>query len=138
MKYSGSFRRLVAFAIDAVVLIAIYLVISFLLGISLISEIVRGLPMIGFWFYGGLMVTSWLYFACFESSNRKATIGKQLLRLQVTNLEGERLSFVRASCRYFLQAIIRVGVLFIFFTKKKQALHDKMVRTVVIQPLIAT
>lgn len=133
MKYSGSLRRLVAFAIDGVVLIALYLVISFLLGISLISEIVRGLPMIGFWFYGGVMLTSWLYFACFESSNRKATIGKQLLGLQVTNLAGEQLSFIRASCRYFLQAFIRVGVLFIFFTKKKQAFHDKMVRAVVIQ-----
>ncbi|MDN3506875.1 MAG: RDD family protein [Simkaniaceae bacterium] len=131
MKYSGAFRRLLAFALDGIVLIAIYLLTSFLLGISLISEIVSGLSMIGFWFYGGILLTSWLYFACFESSKRKATIGKQVLGLQVTNLEGEPLSFIRASCRYFLQAFIRVGVLFIFFTKKKQALHDKFVRSVV-------
>jgi len=131
MKYSGSFRRLFAFAIDAIFLIAIYIAFGLFFGVSLISATIRTLPMIGFWFYGGLMVTSWLYFACFESSKRKATIGKQLLGIQVTNFEGERLSFAKASFRYFLQAIIRVGVLLIFFTKKKQALHDKITRSVV-------
>jgi uncharacterized RDD family membrane protein YckC len=132
MKYSGFLRRLFAFAIDVLTLVGIYLFLGLFFSISTLSGALIALPMVGFWFYGGLFLTSWLYFACLESSECRATIGKQLLGLEVVTQEGKRLSFVRASARYFLQAFVRIGVVLIFFTKRKQALHDKIVKSVVI------
>ncbi len=133
MQYAGFLQRLVAYAIDSVVLIGIYCIIGLLLGMSLIFPSLMALPMVGFWFYGGLFFTAWLYFAIFESSTRSATLGKQLLGLKVVDLEGQRIGFWRATARYFSRLILRIGALLIFFTKKKQALHDKIARVVVIQ-----
>lgn len=70
----------------------------------------------------------WLYYASLESSAWQATLGKRLLGLYVTNLAGQRISFARASGRYFGMVISRltllVGFLMAGFTAKKQALHD--------------
>jgi uncharacterized RDD family membrane protein YckC len=72
-----------------------------------------------------------------ESSTYQATIGKQILQISVTRLDGERLSFARASARYFAKllstATFFIGYLMAGFTEKKQALHDKIVQTVVVQ-----
>ena len=74
------------------------------------------------------IVITWLYFALLESSTRQATFGKMALGLFVTDLEGNRLSFARASGRYFSKIIsgmtFTIGFLMAGFTAKKQALHD--------------
>ena len=46
-------------------------------------------------------LVGWLYFALFESRGWQATPGKRLLGLRVTDLAGNRISFGRASRRYF-------------------------------------
>ena len=40
-----------------------------------------------------------------ESSPKQATLGKMALGLKVTDLQGERLSFARATGRYFRQVL---------------------------------
>ncbi len=70
-----------------------------------------------------LTMTSWLYWALMESSRWRATLGKKILGLEVTDLEGRRISFARATVRYFGK-IIFVGFIMVAFTEKKQALHD--------------
>ena len=134
MIYSSLFRRLAAFTIDAVVFI------GFIFCIGLLSSIAGSslvLPMLGFWLFGGLFVSAWLYFALFESSHFQATIGKKLLGLKVVDLQGNRITFWRASARYFSKLLSRltlmIGFLMIAFTKKKQALHDKVARTLIIR-----
>ncbi len=72
----------------------------------------------------------WLYFAYMESSEAQATLGKRALGIIVTDINGARVSFYRATGRHFGKIVssITLGIGFIMagFTEKKQALHDKM------------
>lgn len=87
--------------------------------------------------YGLGIVVQWLYFAILESSNRQATLGKMAIGLVVTDEQYHRISFPRASARYFgkfLSAIILgIGFIMAGFTQKKQALHDVLADTLVVQ-----
>lgn len=78
-----------------------------------------------------------LYFALMECSSKQATIGKLVIKLKVTNLEGERISFIRATGRYFGKIISQLPLYFGFFmagfTKRKQALHDIMADCLVVR-----
>ena len=75
-------------------------------------------------------IMRWLYFAIMESSSKQATLGKMSLRLQVTDMDGNRITFLRATGRHFgkiISALIfLVGFIMAGFTEKKQALHDMM------------
>lgn len=70
----------------------------------------------------------WLYYAIMESSSYQATIGKIAFDIMVTDLNGNRISFFRASNRYFAKALsallLGFGFIIAGFTQKKQALHD--------------
>ena len=83
------------------------------------------------------IVISWLYFALMESSNKQATVGKIALNLRVTDMAGNRVSFARATGRYFGKylsgMIFLIGFLMAAFTSKKQALHDVLADTLVIK-----
>jgi uncharacterized RDD family membrane protein YckC len=74
------------------------------------------------------LVITWLYYAMMESSSYQGTLGKMALSLKVTDLEGNRISFTRATGRFFgkllSSAIFSIGYLMIAFTEKKQGLHD--------------
>ena len=82
-------------------------------------------------------LVNWLYFALLESSPRQATFGKQALGLYVTDTEGQRISFVKATLRYFGKVIssltIGVGYIMAAFTARKQALHDIIASTLVLR-----
>ena len=58
------------------------------------------------------LVVAWLYFVPLESSRLEASLGKRLLGLRVTDLEGRRLSFLRATGRHFGK-LLSVATLFI-------------------------
>ncbi|AIE59465.1 RDD family protein [Bacillus methanolicus] len=78
-----------------------------------------------------------LYFAGLHASKWQATIGKKLLGLKVTDMDGNRISFWRAFGRYlamtFLSSIFMIGYIIAAFTEKKQALHDLIARTIVVK-----
>ena len=104
-NYSGLTRRFAAFVIDCLALITCYMVIGL---VSFFSYPMSLLPMIGFWWYGGLFALSWLYFALMESSRWQATLGKKVLNLKVTDEAGERIGFKRATVRYFSKFLSRL------------------------------
>lgn len=137
MKYASIFRRLIAFFIDCTALIFLYMAIGLILGISIFAGPISTLPMVGFWYYGGMIGFSWLYFVLFEISEMQATPGKKLLGLKVVDLSGEKIGFWRGTVRYFSKTLSRLflmfGFLMIAFTKKKQALHDKIASTLIIE-----
>jgi uncharacterized RDD family membrane protein YckC len=72
-----------------------------------------------------------------ESSAWQATLGKRVLGVVVTDLAGDRISFGRATGRYFASqiscAIFLIGYLMQPFTKKRQTLHDKIAGTLVVR-----
>lgn len=78
----------------------------------------------------GLLVFTipWLYFAYLESSKNQATMGKMALRIAVTDLDGNRITFARATLRCFAKIVsvltFFVGFIIIAFTRYKQGLHD--------------
>jgi uncharacterized RDD family membrane protein YckC len=78
------------------------------------------------------------YFPVMHASARQATIGKQLLGLQVAHAQsGERISFLRALGRALGQivsgAVFGMGYAIAAFTARKQALHDLIALTVVLR-----
>jgi uncharacterized RDD family membrane protein YckC len=95
-------------------------------------------------FFGAYFVTmlvnfivAVLYFAGLHASKWQATIGKKLVGLKVTDMNGNRISFWRGLGRYlamtFLSSIFMIGYIIAAFTEKKQALHDLIARTVVVK-----
>ena len=86
-----------------------------------------------------LMITvlaMWLYNALMESSSKQATLGKIALGIVVVDLSGKRISFARATGRFFskflISSILMIGYILAAFTEKKQALHDIIAGTLVV------
>jgi uncharacterized RDD family membrane protein YckC len=46
------------------------------------------------------VIISWLYFALTESSKKQASIGKRIFHLIVTDLQGNRITFLKATLRF--------------------------------------
>lgn len=138
LVYAGFWQRFFALFIDGIILWLAALLfggastfISFLLKekeVALFMNIIL-IPL--------NIITYWLYHALFESSEAQATIGKRAMSLKVVNLEGERISFLRATGRYFASwlssFILLIGYLMQPFTKRKQTLHDLMAGTLVVK-----
>ena len=76
----------------------------------------------------GFLAFAWPYFALLESSRKQATLGKMVMRIKVTTVNGGRVSFWRASGRLFAKllsvAVLYIGFIMVAFTKRKQGLHD--------------
>jgi uncharacterized RDD family membrane protein YckC len=83
------------------------------------------------------LVIALAYFAGLHASKWQGTVGKKLLGLKVTDLNGNRISFWRALGRYLAMAILSgillIGFIIAAFTEKKQALHDLIAGTVVVK-----
>lgn len=82
-------------------------------------------------------VISWLYFAAQESSGWMATLGKRAMGLAVQGVDGQQLSFSRASIRWVGRwasgLVMGFGYLLALFTARRQTLHDLIAGTVVVQ-----
>jgi uncharacterized RDD family membrane protein YckC len=89
--------------------------------------------------FGGLwLLGQWLYFAYLESGEKQGTWGKQMLGLYVTDLAGNRISFGRASGRFFAKIItglipLGIGYIMAGITERKQALHDMIASCLVLR-----
>jgi len=119
--YAGFWVRFVAMIIDAVIIAV---------GSGLISAATLG---------AGIIVTfigPWLYEAFMLSSEWQATVGKRAMSIAVTGIDGNRISFARATGRHFAKWIsvltLGVGFIMVAFTAKKQALHDMIAETLVV------
>jgi len=76
------------------------------------------------------IIIGWLYGALLESSNKQATWGKQIMKIKVSDLDGNRISFGKASGRHFAKflstLILLIGYFMMLWTERKQTLHDKI------------
>lgn len=76
------------------------------------------------------------YYAFFHASFNAATPGKMLIGIKVVRSDGESISFLRALARYFATIpsalLLGIGYLMAGFTARKQALHDMICDTVVV------
>ena len=142
IKYASFWTRLLAFIVDIAV---IFLIAS--------SIKLTRLPFVGF-------IALWLYFAL-SISRWGTTVGGKLLGIEFYSEEGNRLSFLKASLRWFVsmlpfiiyrfiremqytmspppspevqmlpQFIFILAPFVMFFTQKRQMLHDMAVKSIV-------
>ena len=137
--YAGFWRRLIAYAVDSLILGVPLMMIGRLTGSVVVQQNASGVEAYTtstpFAIFAGLV--SIAYFVWQESSDKQATIGKNVMGLKVTNLQGGRISVAQALIRYFgkfLSSIIfYVGFFMAGFTEKKQALHDMLAKTLVVR-----
>lgn len=138
--HAGFWRRVAAYVADSVIVSIVLLVVSALIAAvaaSMISRESAGLAVaFGFLGYVLIIVITWLYFAKFESSAGQATPGKRLMGLKVTDDTGRRISFGRATGRFFGKIIsgliFNIGYMLAGWTGRKQALHDMLAGTCVV------
>lgn len=133
--HAGFWKRFLAWCIDYPLAMILVAVISFVEGFVLELLDVSGERIADLAFALGIALP-WLYFALFQSSAWQATPGKLALGVKVTDMNGERIRFLRATGRYFGKYLSALLLLFGFimagFTPQKQALHDLMARTLVV------
>ena len=152
-QYAGFWLRLAAYIIDYFVLqiaggiVALPIILTMVGGIITASQqpdstikVLGILSVIG----GSLLLlilillaVGWLYYAIMESSTPQGTLGKMAVGIKVTDMQGNRISFGRATGRYFGKIISKIifyiGFIMAGFTDKKQALHDIMAECLVVR-----
>jgi uncharacterized RDD family membrane protein YckC len=154
VAYAGFWLRCVAFLIDGAISCFLFLILLIPLFIltgagSALSRIGSGEDLsddvaafVGVGFFLGFLVMTvgvrWLYYALSESSSWQGTLGKKMLNLTVTDLNGQPISFGRASGRYFSKFItnlipLAIGYILAGFTEKKQAIHDMIASCLVLR-----
>ena len=142
VRYGGFWIRFVAAIIDGIIVQAVVLPLSFMVGgVTGFAGAMSGIQNTGLQFMGGVfgfvigVAGSWLYEALMESSSRQATLGKMIFQMKVTDLSGNRISFARATGRYFAKWLsgltLFIGYIIAGFTERKQALHDMVAGTLV-------
>jgi uncharacterized RDD family membrane protein YckC len=139
--YGGFWIRVVAAIIDAIILRVVVAPVGMIFGGLRLAGMMSGIPHVGLRLLGGgvsfilLIFGSWLYGAFMESSSYQATLGKMIFGMKVTDLNGNRISFERATGRHFakwLSAIILcIGYIMVGLTDRKQGLHDLLAGTLV-------
>ncbi len=136
LKYAGIGKRFLAAFIDGIILSLVGTIVNVILAVVL----GRGGDGASATQAAGSLVSlliGWAYFAIQESSPKQATIGKQAMGLVVTDIEGQPISFAKASIRHFSKIlsalILMIGYIMALFTEKKQALHDMIAGTLVLQ-----
>jgi len=147
LHYAGFWRRVLAFLIDhALIVVPLTLV---LYGIGAVEIITSDDPIasetkyldqlsklsVGLLpLYLGLV---WLYYSLVGSGRHQATLGKRILGIKVTDLQGRPLGFWRCFGRQLgkmvSKATLGIGFAVAAFTPKKQALHDLFSRTLVVK-----
>jgi uncharacterized RDD family membrane protein YckC len=78
-----------------------------------------------------------LYWPLMHASARQATFGKAMVGIQVTHVDGDRISMLRSFGRELAKLIsvlpLGIGFLIAAFTRRKQALHDMIASTLVVR-----
>jgi len=76
------------------------------------------------------------YRSAFHASGWQATIGKRALGIQVTDLQGRRITLDHAAGRYLAEFVsgwtLGIGYVMAGLSSRKQALHDKIAGTLVL------
>jgi len=131
-RYASFSRRAVAAILDLIFFLIFAFVISQIFPSSSNHIVVVSMLIIAGWLYSSIMV----------SSKLKATFGKMILGIYVTDIAGKQMGFLRAAGRWlskFLMAVLSVlliipiaGFFTIGFTRKRQAVHDMVANTLVL------
>jgi uncharacterized RDD family membrane protein YckC len=156
VQYAGFWLRVVAYLIDGIVMglgfAVLFIPFAIMTGLAAAIGSIHpgedpkdvGAVLGGTFFLGIITIIgvsilgAWLYHAKMESSAWQATLGKKALNLRVTDLNGARVTFNRATGRHFAKLItglipLGVGFMLAGLTEKRQALHDMIASCLVLR-----
>lgn len=148
--YAGFWRRAIALMIDSIIIsipcTIVYAIIMAILALRLgsLPQANQANPQEAFLFAGSMLLSQlifvvvfWLYFTLLESGQKQATVGKRVMGIKVVGADGGRITFARATGRFFGKCVsymlLNFGYYMAGFTKKRQALHDLMADTYVVR-----
>jgi uncharacterized RDD family membrane protein YckC len=143
-NYASFWLRFAAALIDGLLVLAVFCPIGFAVG-AMGAVTGRGGDEAGQMASAGLqavfqlfsLAVGWLYSALLESSSWQGTVGKKVLGIRVTDMDGNRIGFGRATGRHFAkllsQLICLIGFIMAAFTERRQALHDMIAGTLVLE-----
>ncbi len=160
--YAGFWRRFVAGFIDMIILLVPMFGIAMVMGVTLSPDCgsmdANAMPAAQpVFFVIAMLALVWAYKAILESSSWQATVGKKMLGLKVTTMDGQKVSLMQATMRtwpfwlaYLMQVIESlvgmggilstavslaglVALIVIAFTPKKQGVHDMIAKTLVVR-----
>jgi uncharacterized RDD family membrane protein YckC len=118
-KLAGYFSRLMAAFIDGLIMFVPLVATQF--SAPFIGPIILGV------FYSPML----------EASSLQATLGKRAMGIIVCDLQGQRITlrtaFIRWGMAWVSGCVACLGHLTIFFTPKRQTLHDIVADTIVVQ-----
>ncbi|RPI14511.1 MAG: RDD family protein [Ignavibacteriae bacterium] len=136
IELASIFNRFIAINIDFIIIAIAYFLLYYIIDILIpVSESL----LIALLRFIGVIVIPWFYFAFQETTGNYATIGQKIMGIKVTDEYYRNISFGRSTARFFLKMYLSamllssIGFVIAFFTKKKQALHDLIVKTIVIK-----
>ncbi len=137
MRYAGFWRRLLAYAIDIIVQMAVVFPISFIMG--LMGPLMANHPAVAVaWtIIMQLVIMAFApFYFIWMHGKYGATLGKKALGIKVVMSDGRKITYGRATGRFFAhilsRAILAIGCIMAGFDEQKRALHDHMCDTRVI------
>jgi uncharacterized RDD family membrane protein YckC len=150
-RYAGFWSRFFAYIIDAIIIAVLFAAVVVIPLIVLLPRDGSSLsPLV----YPLMIITIFLIYLLYEStflsSVSMATPGKKLIGIKVTDMNGNKISFARALIRAIfkygfsilgqavpilciLSWVPLINAFLIVLTEKKQAIHDFVAGTVVVQ-----
>ena len=140
-SYAGFWLRVLASFIDSLISCAVFFPLGIGVGLLMVASgsdpNSADMLLVRLSTNGLSIVAGWLYYSLCESSSWQGTVGKKVLGLRVTDLDGRRISFVNATGRHFGKIlsglILGIGFIMVAFTERKQGLHDIMASTLVVK-----
>jgi len=86
---------------------------------------------------GIIPIANFIYHVIMEASPKQGTYGKQILKIKVTDMQGERIAIAQSLGRNLAKIIsaftLFIGYLYSFFNSKQQCLHDIVAGTLVVK-----
>ncbi|MHB8209341.1 RDD family protein [Mucilaginibacter sp.] len=133
--FAGFDQRWMASALDwfMVSLVIIFFGVIALLFISeKLTQIMIAVSVLGI-----IPIVNFIYHVVMEASPKQGTYGKQILKIKVTDMQGERIGLAQSLGRNVAKILslltLFIGYLYSFFNTKQQCLHDVFAGTLVIK-----
>jgi uncharacterized RDD family membrane protein YckC len=133
--FAGFDQRWLASALDwfMVSIVFIFLaVIGLLFNADKATQFAIALSLLGI-----IPAANFIYHIVMECSPKQGTYGKQILKIKVTDMLGERIGFGRSVLRNVAKILsvltLFVGYLMSFFNSKQQCMHDMVAGTLVVK-----
>ncbi|MBU0578011.1 RDD family protein [Patescibacteria group bacterium] len=133
MQYATSTQRAVALLIDIIISL-IWFIVPISLGITLYQnygiELPKLLPLFLF-----LCIPIYFIYTPYKFGK---TLGMKVMKIKIVNLSNKSIAFWQSIVRYLISitiscAVVCLGYIWIFFSKKKQTWHDMIAKTLVIK-----